>query len=185
MKDNTWIWSSGFDEKLIKKVEEISEEKGLVLGEILNYGVNQNDSTKRISNICFIEDAEIREAIWGYVTDANCHCFGFDIVNIFDVQFGEYRAEDKGCYGWHCDSWFVTDKFVDRKLSIVIQLSDPSEYEGGELEFDIEGKTFKPINFNKKGSVIVFPSFIRHRVTPITKGIRHSLVAWIQGPIFK
>jgi PKHD-type hydroxylase len=68
-----------------------------------------------------------------------------------------------------------------RKLSLVCQLSDPSEYEGGELQINT-GEIFTPEK--QKGTVILFPSYLLHRVTPVTKGTRRSLVLWIEGPAF-
>ncbi|MDB2656544.1 2OG-Fe(II) oxygenase [Crocinitomicaceae bacterium] len=70
-----------------------------------------------------------------------------------------------------------------RKLSVTVQLSDPDEYEGGDLEFMINHKTVKAPR--KKGTIVVFPSFIMHRVTPITKGTRQSIVGWVSGPPYR
>ena len=67
----------------------------------------------------------------------------------------------------------------DRKLSVVVQLTDPDEYEGGEFKFKY---VEQPEGFNNRGSVLVFPSYLEHCVTPVTKGTRHSLVTWIEGP---
>jgi PKHD-type hydroxylase len=70
-----------------------------------------------------------------------------------------------------------------RKLSMVLQLSDPSEYDGGDLEFYVQSEPIKAEK--KKGIVYVFPSWVLHRVTPVTRGTRRSLVMWIAGPKFK
>jgi PKHD-type hydroxylase len=72
----------------------------------------------------------------------------------------------------------------DRKISIIIQLTDPSEYEGGEFEMDYQYEQPNKEDLKKKGTIIVFPSFIPHRVTELTKGTRKSLVAWVEGPKF-
>ena len=75
----------------------------------------------------------------------------------------------------------LCDKFVNiccRKLSIVIQLSDPKDYDGGDFEFFDEGGNGK---FRGKGSVLVFPSVHMHRVTEVTSGVRYSLVSWAEG----
>ena len=67
----------------------------------------------------------------------------------------------------------------DRKLSVVIQLSDPTTYQGGDFQFqDVE----TPVNFRTQGSILVFPSYLPHRVTEITDGVRYSLVDWLEGP---
>jgi PKHD-type hydroxylase len=70
-----------------------------------------------------------------------------------------------------------------RKISVVIQLSDPTEYEGGELQVMNGEEPYRVCN-KEKGSLIMFPSFLLHRVTPVTKGCRRSLVLWISGPPF-
>ena len=81
-------------------------------------------------------------------------------------------------------------KNMHRKLSMSVQLSKPEDYEGGDLKFNLRGLNSSnedtimspPPEFKQQGSVIVFPSFHRHRVTPVTSGIRHSLVTWVEGP---
>ena len=85
-------------------------------------------------------------------------------------------------YDWHYDVNWKGESAYDRKLSICVQLCNPSEYEGGNFEFD-EVKT--TADFRSKGTVLVFPSYLRHRVLPVTSGIRRSLVAWFVGPRWK
>lgn len=114
---------------------------------------------------------------------ANKNAFGVDIWHLHEMQFTEYKAEDQGFYTWHNDVLWESNNCSHRKLSMVIQLSDPKNYEGGELE--IQPLHLDPPNpeiLKKQGNVIVFPSFLMHRVTPVTKGTRYSLVAWIEGP---
>jgi predicted 2-oxoglutarate/Fe(II)-dependent dioxygenase YbiX len=99
------------------------------------------------------------------------------------IQFTEYHESVQGHYDWHNDVLWGDGTPVHRKLSMVIQLSDPSEYEGANLEL-------KPFYLNapnetmlkQQGTIIVFPSIVEHRVTPIIKGTRYSLVAWMEGP---
>jgi PKHD-type hydroxylase len=96
----------------------------------------------------------------------------------YTVYNGE--AEEPGHYTWHQD-W--NNSGTPRKLSLVVQLSDPSEYEGGDLQI-MSGA--EPTTVDKGlGKVVLFPSFMLHRVTPVTKGIRRSLVVWVTGPAFK
>lgn len=116
--------------------------------------------------------------------EANKKSFGFDINFLQSIQFTEYPAETLGHYDWHVDVFWETQEYYQRKLSMVVQLSDPNDYEGGELQLD-EWKTPDPESLKKRGSVIIFPSFIKHRVTPVTKGLRRSLVAWIDGPLWR
>lgn len=97
------------------------------------------------------------------------------------TQIGRYKSSDEGHYDWHMDAGPPVNG-IQRKLSISILLSDPSNFEGGVLQFkNSEGTKV----LTKQGSIVVFPSFIEHKVTPVTKGVRYSAVTWISGPSFK
>lgn len=125
------------------------------------------------------------------INETNVNNYGYILKFVEDIQFAEYTSQTKGFYSRHidCGNRFEMENFVDiRKLSFSIQLSDSSDYEGGELKF-YTGK--KSIYTNKeegdtakkdKGTIIFFPSHVLHEVTPVTKGIRYSLVSWVQGP---
>jgi PKHD-type hydroxylase len=84
-------------------------------------------------------------------------------------------------FDWHLD--FGPGESSKRKLSMTIQLSDPSEYEGGDLQFMINQNIVSASR--EKGIIVIFPSFILHRVTPITKGTRQSIVGWVSGPPYR
>ena len=91
------------------------------------------------------------------------------------------RYDKNHFYGWHSDYGTSADKGLTRKLSMSIILSDPEEYSGGKLQFiDYQGKVQ---NVDKtRGTVVVFDSRTPHRVTPVLRGQRISLVAWMMGP---
>ena len=92
------------------------------------------------------------------------------------IQYSVYTEQEQGYYDWHVDM----GPHHARKLSLVCHLSDPSEYEGGELQINSSGRiidTEKGI-----GNVIIFPSYLLHRVTPVTRGVRKTLVLWVKGP---
>ena len=98
-----------------------------------------------------------------------------------ETQLSRYKAEDAGHYIWHMDSG-IPQNGEQRKLTCVILLNDSTEFEGGGLCIeDIKSDNL----LTKKGSVIVFPSFLRHKVTPVTKGVRYTAVTWASGPAFK
>ena len=109
-------------------------------------------------------------------------------VNLSYTSAPQYTVYEEGMfYEFHTDSEDSSQRPEDgtqRKLSLSMQLNDPSEYEGGELRFQHHGtdETFSEPQFAHKGSVIVFPSHLRHEVTKVTKGTRKSLVAWCRGP---
>ena len=183
MKHNWWIWESELSDEVIDGIIERCEEYPDV-DAVVGEGVHNNDirrSVVRWAN----DDSELKYIIWNYGNNANGSAFGFDIIDKFDIQFTTYNSTDKGCYNWHTDTEFMKEGYYDRKLSVVIQLNDPSDYEGGKFEFNIGGENFSPEGFEKKGSIIVFPSFLKHRVTEVTKGTRNSLVSWILGPHFR
>lgn len=111
----------------------------------------------------------------------NDRYFNFDLAS-FDqgLQLTRYDGEQEQHYDWHVDRGMGTGQ---RKLSLTLQLSDPNDYEGGDLELRF-GKD--PVKINKdRGMIALFPSYTMHRVKPVTKGIRYSLVAWVSGPAFK
>lgn len=94
-------------------------------------------------------------------------------------QITEYTAN--GHYDWHLD--FGSGPFSVRKLSFIVQLSDPTDYDGGQVEFLYSRKP--RVALKDQGSMILFPSFLLHRVKPVTRGTRFSLVGWIGGPHYR
>ena len=167
----------------------------------LNKDQVKNMQRKRKSDLVWLNDTWIYKELHPYVHEANKNAgWNFEWDRSESCQFTKYRLNQY--YDWHCDSW---DKPYDkpdrldygkiRKLSMTCQLTDGSEYEGGELEFDFrnydphmrdEARHLKKAKeILPKGSIIVFPSFVWHRVKPVTSGTRYSLVAWHLGKPFK
>jgi PKHD-type hydroxylase len=157
---------------------------------------------KRNSNIVWLNDTWIYKEIHPYVHEANKSAgWNFDWDFSESCQFTKYKLNQY--YDWHCDSWDKPyDKPEDsnshgkiRKLSMTCQLTDGSEYQGGELQFDCrnydphmrdEDKHLLTVKeILPKGSIVVFPSFVWHRVQPVTRGTRYSLVVWHLGYPFK
>ncbi len=182
--------------------------KSEVLGKTGGYGdrkLNKEEikDLKKIRNsdLVWLTDPWIYKEIIPFVEEANIKAgwnFQFDYAE--DFQFTKYKLNQY--YDWHCDSWNKPYNQPNslrhgkiRKLSVTCQLTDGSEYEGGELEFDFRNydpslrDEFKHLQKAKeilpKGSIIVFPSFLWHRVKPVTKGVRYSLVLWNLGKPFK
>ena len=96
-------------------------------------------------------------------------------------QIARYSSEFKGHYNWHID--LGTGRFSRRKLSLTVQLSAADAYEGGDLEFHLSG--LDRVQMRQQGALIAFPSFHEHRITPVTRGERFSLVAWVDGPPYR
>ena len=126
------------------------------------------------------ENVWIFEKLRQIIIDINEKYFGFELYGFYEpIQFTKYQAPS-GKYDKHVD--ILHQDFV-RKLSITVQLSDPNDYEGGDL---LIHNSSRPIFTNKiRGTITAFPSFVLHEVTPVTKGTRYSLVAWVAGPAFR
>ena len=166
-------------EMIIAKGRSLKPEKAQVGGGMPG---GKYDTKKRVTTISWIpfkDMPEMYQQIEATMLRTNTNHFGFDGMQLTEMaQFTEYPKG--GFYDWHMDtdSQFSHEPTV-RKISMTLLLSDPANFKGGELEFMEKGK--KP-NDLKQGQAIFFASFSRHRVAPVKKGIRHSLVMWFGGP---
>ena len=159
--------------------------------ELIEAGVGSSregrvDDTIRRSMVFWIpkvkRNAWIYERILSLVCQANEEMYKFDVSEMYEtIQFTKYDESFKGKYDWHVDVG-GHDMQTNRKISVVVQLTCLHEYEGGELHIDTGNID---VVDKDKGTVIVFPSYIRHRVTEVTKGTRYSLVTWVVGPPFR
>ena len=144
-------------------------------------GVDTKKRTTTISWIPFKEMEPMYNDINNFIQKANRNHFGFENVAITEMaQFTEYP--EGGFYDWHMD----TDVNMQheppvRKISMTLLLSPENQFEGGDLELMAPGKK---VNL-KQGHAIIFASFLNHRVAPVTKGVRQSLVMWFGGKPFK
>ena len=143
-------------------------------------------------------DTQVRSSkvAWGYndsehewvfeklshaVGNLNIQNYDFNLSGFQEpLQFTNYLSEDKGKYDWYqvCGGAGLV-----RKLSLILQLSDPESYSGGDIEIMTGSQSYKLEK--KRGLIIVFPSWVLHRVTSVTQGSRQSLVSWISGPRFR
>ena len=117
------------------------------------------------------------------VAQANREAFGFELTEFAESpQVARYGAEREGHFDWHSDIG-AGALAAKRKLTIVVQLSDPADYEGGILELRPDASIRQAPQ--ARGTAILFPSFVLHRVTPVTTGTRWSLTLWSHGPAFR
>lgn len=174
------MWSGGIDEatvdKIIFETLAIKSEPAKIFSGSQENAVVRRSEVKWLTNNSFV-----RNLLWGYVQQANRVAFGFDVQPVGDIQYTEYNAENEGHYDWHHDIHWNQDTAFDRKLSVTVQLSSPEHYEGGDFEFS-EVEMPDQADAKQRGTVLVFPSYLSHRVLPVTKGKRVSLVAWFEGP---
>ena len=175
---NLYAYSDNFlSDEECEDIINIGKSKQLQKGNTSNNNINKS----RNSNISWLspnDNFQLYKKLTDTITNLNKRFFGFDLYGISEgLQFTNYVAPT-GKYDSHVDRCYETPI---RKLSVVILLSD--NFEGGDFEL-ISGD--EPIKLEmKKGKLFVFPSFVLHRVKPITKGERNSLVAWVTGPNFK
>lgn len=185
VQDHTAYWDGAFTEEELKKIESLDEwlktEQALVGSFSLEVNLE-----KRQSEICWLPLREDTKFIWDKIADVvmklNNQFFHFDLDGFYEqIQLSIYDEKENGHYGWHTDAGAYG---IPRKLSFSMLLTDPKEFEGGE--FQIMTTTEVPITMNQsRGRAWVFPSNYLHRVTPVTKGTRKSLVIWAGGPAFK
>jgi PKHD-type hydroxylase len=176
-------WDNLFTEDECKEIIKIGTTlKQLSDAEVGNKGiVNESVRKSKISWMNRNEDSEfIYKKISTAVISLNKRFFKFDLTGfVEDFQFTEYKEPDN-FYTYHTDSFFNNNI---RKLSVTLQLTPQDQYEDGDLELFYEQK---PLKMKKDvGRLVVFPSYTLHRVLPVTKGTRHSLVGWVNGPPFK
>ena len=194
-------WENAFTEKelddicILMKQTEVSDgfinsnkngnETDAVAGPVVNQEIRRSKvsfhSPNDQTNWIFLRLNSVIEMM-------NNNWYNFDINGYSEFQYTEYYDYNQGHYGWHSDI-MLGKKSSDvstetRKLSLTLLLNDPSkDFQGGELQFghelDYESAPMK------KGTIILFPSWHLHRVTPVTKGLRKSIVVWVLGPKFR
>ena len=137
---------------------------------------------KRNTTVRFIEsDHWFTYLMHGVAHKANTACdWRYELNAHENIQFAEYGLQQH--YDWHVDVFPLAHGISDRKISVVCLLSDPSEFEGGDLELRLYSEYKAPL---VKGTVIAFPSILEHRVTPVVSGLRRSATVWVSGPRFK
>ena len=181
-KNMYWLWKSvlpkEFCEYVLKNIDWTKSEQGVV-------GATEGKINKKIrkSNVVWQDQFSIIGCVaQSYVMAANRYAeWNYDISFFERIQQTKYDKTDH--YTWHKDSFAPNEMNQQRKLTISILLNDPKEFEGGKFQFkDLENEDNL---LTEQGSIIVFPSFYEHRVTPVTKGIRNSAVTWGVGTAFR
>lgn len=177
MRKNWQLWSGVISSNVCDQIVKTQLEIPPITA--TTFGSDNPDYRK--SKIRWVNDDAVKRLLWHYAREANRNAFGFDLTDISPVQFTEYNSEQLASYDWHHDIDWESDSAFDRKVSVVVQLSDPDSYNGCDFYFN-ETKNPEVNSMRAKGTVLCFPSYLTHRVSEITKGTRHSLVAWFEGP---
>jgi PKHD-type hydroxylase len=174
------FWKNAFSKEECQSIINIAKDKGLIKG------TTKGESEVRSSKISWLYPVDNIDWVFRRVTDItlnlNERFFNFNLFGLNEgFQFTNYEAPS-GKYGKHIDR---SINIAVRKLSISIQLTNPEEYEGGELKLYDGNDDQANVMDKTQGTLIIFPSYVLHEVMPVTKGERNSLVTWVTGKQFK
>jgi len=196
LKYQYWHWQSALSNEICDKIIKLGKTK---ISEKATVGLKKEKVNEgvRKSNVCWFNEQWLYDLLCPYVYEANKNAgWNFEIGHSEDIQFTEY--EKGGYYYWHRDGgsdhhakyskeitkWEAYHNKV-RKLSMTVNLSHRKDYDGGDLLIKNYEQEITCKKAGHRGSIIVFPSFYQHKISPITKGIRNSLVMWTLGKPFK
>ena len=194
LKTMFWWFDKGVPEDFCDKIIQLGDSKTKQQATLQE---NKLNLQTRKSDIVWLNEQWIFEKVWSFAHVANKNAdWNFDIDWCEQAQYTIYGEEQY--YGWHMDQFNCPYEDQDlnhngkiRKISMSLQLTSGSDYDGGELEFCSDNLPGRDREFIKcdaaknKGTLIFFPSFLFHRVKPVTRGVRKSLVVWFIGKPFK
>lgn len=174
-----------FNNKEIDQIHDIANKYLLGDAEVGSGDKIQSNHAIRNSSIAFLQSSDptnqwIFERLTGSIIKLNQQFWNFDLSRIETLQYSEYKVGQ--FYKPHIDMMYHSPNRSVRKLSFTVQLTNPKEYEGGDVV--IKAGSDDKIH-RTKGTISFFPSYVLHEVTPVTKGTRHALVGWVTGPAFK
>lgn len=177
-------WENAFSEEELKAIQDYCDKLDTKEATVSGDQISGDIRRSKVGWISYNDQISfLYDRLAWVARQLNAKFYGFDLSGfVEDMQYTVYEAGDAGHYDWHLDMG-VENLIAPRKFSLVLQLSDPSEYEGGELQTRIGGNYSTVLK--QKGLIAGFPSWTLHRVTPVTKGIRKTIVVWISGPQFK
>jgi PKHD-type hydroxylase len=184
VRTESWVWwENAFTEQELDWLQARAKhaEQNAKVGGGSNGVVDANIRRSQVSWLNNSQDTKwIFEKLAHVASAMNSQHFRFDLTGFGEpLQLTNYDQSENGMYGWHQDF----GSGVSRKLSMAVQLTDPAEYEGGNLQVMTAGE---PQNIRKqRGLIAIFPAYTVHQVTPVMQGSRQSLVAWVSGPAFK
>ena len=177
---NYYYFTNVFTDQEIEEIIQIGESQPKIKATTVGEDVTQEVTDYRVSDIAWLANNPKTSWVFDRIADlaikANSEMWNFDIWDFQDdLQYTSYYGNG-GHYDWHAD---IGAGISIRKLSIVLQLSNSDEYEGGDLQMNTGGSI---LNIpREKGLICFFPSFVLHRVTPLSSGLRRSLVTWLCG----
>jgi PKHD-type hydroxylase len=182
------VWEGAIDAQSLKAFTQYADAVPHHTGTV-DVGNQRYDGGTRVTRVAWIERSPLTGGFYDRIEEIilslNSQFFQYELTALAPLQHVVYDASEQGHLEWHIDYAKETGHKAHefRKLSLSIQLSDPREYEGGELQAQVKGKV--QVAPKMRGTVIAFPSFVLHRVTLVTAGVRKALVVWVLGPDFR
>jgi|21_taG_2_1085346.scaffolds.fasta_scaffold71435_2 PKHD-type hydroxylase len=187
LKERSWYFKKAIPENFCNSIIKnfsIQKNEQATIGSIADGGLIKKRT--RNSLVHWINEKWMYDLIHRFVGLSNQNAgWNFDVNFTEKVQFTKYKLNQH--YTWHKDTHCPDNNEPIRKISSVMFLNNPKDYKGGEFQFKLDNEKKQEIVSVKPdaGTVIVFPSFITHRVTPVLSGERYTLVSWTKGPQFK
>jgi PKHD-type hydroxylase len=188
MRGEWCYFNNYFDRETCQKILDLglqlpAEDAKLGVAGMSDYS---NDNYRK-SKIRFIQSTNpdfqwLFDELWKMGMQANRDWFNFHITNLSYIQLAEYDESYSGEYKKHHDVFYINNSEYHRKLTCVIQLTNPGEYEGGDFEMYELTQYPDKNDIKAQGSAIFLPSFVTHAALPVTKGTRYSLAVWFEGP---
>jgi PKHD-type hydroxylase len=178
-------WANAFTPEEMDRIERVGDALSLTQANLMTEIAADARDRVRVTRTGWLdatpENKWIYDRVQQIATMINTMAYRFELTGFSErIQYSVYHGSEGGHYDWHVDQGTLVTR---RKLSLTVQLTDPSQYEGGNLQF-LAGSQIENAP-RERGIMVAFPSYGVHRVAPVTSGTRKSLVIWITGPQFR
>jgi PKHD-type hydroxylase len=178
-------WNGAYTDSELDRIEAYGDSLTQDKASLFGRDISEEYSEIRITRTAWIKPSPqtkwIYDRMQSVIRSLNDRVWQFDITGFSeDFQYTVYEGSEGGHYDWHVDQGDLAKR---RKLSLSLQLTEPSLYDGCDLQ--LHGANHIDTAPRTRGALIAFPSYVLHRVTPITRGVRKSVVVWTTGPKFR
>ena len=178
-------WANAFTAEELDRIERLGDALPLAQAHLMTDVAADTRDLIRVTRTAWLDSTAENKWIYDRIQQItmmiNTMAYRFDLTGFSErIQYSVYHGAEGGHYDWHVDQGPLVTR---RKLSLSLQLTDPSQYQGGDLQFLAGSQTETAPR--ERGMLIAFPSYGVHRVAPVTVGTRKSLVIWITGPRFR
>jgi PKHD-type hydroxylase len=178
-------WANAFTPEEMDRIEQVGDALPLTQAGLMTDLEAQARDRVRVTRTAWMDGVEQNKWLYDRIQQIamtiNAMAYRFALTGFSErIQYSVYHGAEGGHYDWHVDQGPLVTR---RKLSLTVQLTDPWQYQGGDLQF-LAGSLPETAP-RERGMVVAFPSYGVHRVAPVTSGTRKSLVIWITGPEFR